>query len=506
MQVKAILTDRANQYQKKPAIIFKDSTISFQQMDEQVCKVANGLRSQGVKKADKVAVYLPNIPPYIISYLSLYSLGAVVVPLDFMLTNQDVINFINHSESTALITMEKKGCDLNKIKTACPQLIAIISCGSKTEAVSATWESLMQESGDFQAEEVTEDDDASIFYTSGSTGKPKGVLLTYAHLDNPVETISQYLEVTDQDSYLCAGVPFSHIGGLDYMLFMLFFGSTLYLMDRFHPFETIKNIQAHKPTILCIVPAMFYAILSIKNCEEFDLSSLRYAAVFGAPSAPPLLKRFSMLCPNASLVNGWGMTETSAPNTFSPKNIDKINSIGHFGVNLDARIVDQNGDNVQLNGKGELIVKGKALMKEYFKEKELTRQSLTDDGWFKTGDIATKDQDGLFYIVGRIKEMIKVGGEIVMAPEVEAILQHHPAISEVAVIGIPDKLRGEVVKAFVVLKEGQATDEAQLKYFSREKMAHFKVPHQFEIRSQLPKNRTGKIDKENLKKEMMQVS
>jgi len=296
------------------------------------------------------------------------------------------------------------------------------------------------------------------------------------------------------------------VGGLDYILFMLFFGSTLVLNDRFQPLEALRSIERYRPTIFCIVPSMFVALLSLKDVERFDLTSLRHLVVFGAPSSPALLKRFHQLCPNARLSNGWGMTETAAPNTYSPEDPSKINSIGPFGVGMEARVVSEEGQSLPDGEQGELWVRGQAVMAGYYRDDDLTRQTITPDGWLKTGDIARKDPDGNFYLTGRKKEMIKVAGEIVMAPEIEDILHRHPDVREVAVIGSPDALRGEVPRAFVVLKEGHAGGIDDLKSFARKNLAHFKIPASIEVLDGLPKNRTGKIDKEALKQKISGLS
>ena len=503
MNVKFLLADRAARYPSKPAVIFMGESITFSELYENTLQFADGLCSREVKKGDKVAIYLPNCPEYIYSYLALFSIGAAVVPLDFMLTQGEIINFINHSDSITLIAQERKGVDFQEIRNACKNLKNITQSHELKKPNDATD---ISSEGDVTAkrirplkgDNVTEEDCAAIFYTSGSTGHPKGVLLTYGHLDNPIKCISHSLHTTDKDSYLCAGVPFSHVGGLDYMLFMLYFGSTLILMDRFHPLEALKNIEAYKPTIFCVVPAMFVAILSLKECEKFDLSSLHYPVVFGAPSSPHLLQKFHELCPNATLLNGWGMTETAAPNTYSPPDISKIHSIGPFGVDMEGKIVDEEGNSLSPGQKGELWVKGKAVMVGYYKEEALTKEVITEDGWLKTGDIAYRDKEGLFYLAGRKKEMIKVAGEIVFAPEVEDILHRHPKVKEVAVIGIAHELRGEVPKAFVVPKENEPLTAEELRAFCRGYMAHFKIPHVFEFRSQLPKTLSGKIDKSQL--------
>ncbi|MFH1902263.1 MAG: class I adenylate-forming enzyme family protein, partial [Candidatus Omnitrophota bacterium] len=456
-------------------------------------------------------IFLPNTPEAIFTFLAGFSIGGVLVPLDFMLTENEVINFINHSQAKILVTQIKKEIDLEKINEQCPTLKKIIiqGTGYRAESIEQKAEG-MEESFSFWSKAVEEtssqvpsveidgSDPSAIFYTSGSTGHPKGVEFTYKHFDNSPKVINHFLRVCEKDIFLCGGVPFSHVGGFGYILLLLEFGSGLVLMERFHPLEFLKNIQRHKVTIFCIVPAMYVAILSLKVYDKFDLSSLRVAVVFGAPSAPSLLKRFHQACPDAQVLNGWGMTETAAPNTFSPPDENKIDSIGKFTLDMEVKIVDEEGNNLGPEAEGELQVRGEAVMSGYYKEPQLTKEVLTEDGWLKTGDIAKFDSNGLYYLVGRKKDMIKVAGEIVFSCEVEEKIHRHPKIKEAAVVGVPDSLRGEVPKAFIVLEEEAVLFEQELRDFLKQHLAHFKIPHHFEFVKELPKTRTGKVDKVKL--------
>jgi len=299
---------------------------------------------------------------------------------------------------------------------------------------------------------------------------------------------------------LCA-LPLSHIAGLIYFQNSILFGITLVLMDRFHPLEFLKNIEHHKITCFHIVPAMYTAILLLKQIEKFDLSSLRWVVVFGAPSSPEALRRFQQYCPNAQLLNGWGMTETCPPNTVTPLGSKKIESVGKPSALCEIRIFDEQDQEVPAGEIGEIVIRGWIVMDGYYKDPEMTSR-MKRNGWLYTGDLGRFDREGFLYIMGRKKEMIKVAGQIVYAPEVEAAFQKHEAVAEAAVIGVPDSLRGETVKAFVVLKDSIKMTPEDLRYFAREHLAHFKVPQTIEIRESLPKNRTGKIDKELLKQEI----
>ncbi len=497
MNFKEFIIRKAQIHPSKPAVVFKGRKVDFRSLKDNVFKLANFLESQGIKDSKKVAVFLPNNLEAVYSYLGVLSTGATLVPFDFMLTEEEIINFVNHSSSEVLIIHPKKGLDLNRIKELCPSLREIITSRDAGGFISI--DKILRESASHvTTSDFNEDGLSCILYTSGSTGHPKGVMLSYRHLDNPINTISYFLDISERDVIFCAGVPFSHLGGFDCILLMLYFGQSMVLLERFSPLEVLRLIEKYKVTLMWMVPSMYVAILSLKDYTRFDLSSLRYVVVFGAPSSPLLLKRFHKACPNAYLLNGWGMTETSAPNCILPAGIEKIESIGKFHSSMEAKIVDEQGKFLGPEERGELWVKGKAVMLGYYKEPQLTKEVLTEEGWLKTGDIAYYDRDGLFYIVGRKKDMLKVAGEIVFTPEVEEKIHLHPKVREVAVIGVPDKLRGEVPKAFVVVKEGEILTADELKSFLKEHLAHFKIPHYVEFVEGLPKTRSGKIDKAKL--------
>lgn len=500
MDIQALLIKQAKLFPEKPAVIFEGQSANFPRLKENSFKLANYLLNLGIKKGDKVAVFMPNLPETVISFLGVFSAGAGLIPLDFMSAQEEVVNFINHSQAKVLITLPKKEVDLEEVKIRCVSLKEIIVCGEKAEGAITFAGILAEGLSAAPPADIDEDSLSSIFYTSGSTGQPKGVMLTYRHFNSPVQCITHYLPLSCEDRILCGGIPFSHLGGLDYILLMLYFGQTLVLMPRFHPWEFLKNIGRYKISLFWTVPAMYVAMMSLKAYDKFDLSSLKYAVVFGAPSSPALLEKFREICPGAHLINGWGMTETSAPNCFLPPGIDKIESIGKFPPGMEAKVVDERGSAQAAGQTGELWVRGAGVMAGYYQAPDLTREVLTADGWLKTGDIAKFDEDGLFYIAGRKKDMIKVAGEIVFSAEVEEKIQRHPKVKEAAVIGVFDKLRGEVPKAYVVFQEEESLEEPELKDFLKAHLAHFKIPHYFEFIDALPKNRTGKVDKPALQK------
>ncbi len=497
MDVVAILEEKAKTYSHKPALIFTAQPITFSQLRDFSFRFADSLKNLGIKKGDKVAIYLPNWPEYIYSYLAIWSIGATAVPLDFMLTEEELLSCILHSEATILIAKSKPTVSLSALKQKCPTLKEIILCHeSSTDFLS--FEELLKQGKNIAPQVKIQDKDyAIIFYTSGTTGKPKGVLVNYLQLGAPAKAMGCFVDLSDKDIVLCA-LPFSHLGGLVYLQNNIYFGLTVVLMERFIPLEFLKNIQNYKVSCFWIVPSMYYAFLQLKEFENLDLSSLRWIVSFGAASSPDALRRFHQYCPQAHFLNGWGLTETNAPTTVIPMGSKKLESIGKPPLWIEVKVFDENDKELPLGEVGEIVVRGWVVTDGYYKDPQATAEAIRG-GWFHTGDLGKFDSEGYLYIVGRIKEMIKVGGEIVFELEIENAVHKHPDIAEAAVIGVPDKLRGEIPKAFVVLKEGSKLNEADLRYFCRQHLAHFKIPHYFEFITALPKNRAGKIDKEKLR-------
>ena len=499
--MRTVLEQASRCYGKKPALIYRDQPVSFEDVLTNTNKLANVLTAMGVGPGDKVAFYLPNNPLYVYGYLAAFTLGAVGVPLDFMLTQEELRSCLDHSETKVLIAFSKPEVDVAVLLQQVPSLKDVLLWDKDIPTDVKNGAELMdQASNQFIAVDPDPEDLALIMYTSGTTGRPKGIMLTYRHLKGSPEAMKHFVDLTDRDVKLAA-IPLSHVGGFIYIQNCLHFGITVVLMDRFNPYKFLEYIRQYRVTCFHIVPAMYTAMLCVKQIEQYDLSSLRWVVVFGAPSSPEMMERFHRYCPNARLLNGWGMTETCPPNTVTPLDSDNIVSVGKPAPHCEIRVVDEKGRPVPTGGVGEVTLRGWVVMKGYYKDEETTRQTIRD-GWLYTGDLGRFDEDGFLYIVGRKKEMIKVGGQLVHAFEVEAAFYKHPDVAEAAVVGAPDALRGEVVRAVVVLREGASLTEEDLRYFVKDRLAHFKVPQSVEIRSSLPKNRTGKVDKARLRQEV----
>ncbi|MBU0709658.1 MAG: long-chain fatty acid--CoA ligase, partial [Candidatus Omnitrophica bacterium] len=286
MNIAQLLESQAQKYQDRPALIFKNHPVSFSQLRDNSYKLTDSLIKLGVKKGDKIAIYLPNCPEYIYSYLAIWSIGATAVPLDFMLTEAELASCMSHSETKILITKSKPNLSLAELKKKCNSLKEIVLIREKKEEFLSFDDLLAGGSDKIQKNDILDKDLACIFYTSGTTGKPKGVLCNYRQIGAPDKAMAHAVGLNDRDIALCGALPFSHLGGLVFINCMVFLGSQVILMDRFIPLEFLKNLQDHKVTCFWLVPSMYYAILQLKEFETYDLSNLKWVVSFGAPSSP----------------------------------------------------------------------------------------------------------------------------------------------------------------------------------------------------------------------------
>jgi acyl-CoA synthetase (AMP-forming)/AMP-acid ligase II len=494
MNVVGQLEKWSKKFPHKSAIVFRDQSITYRQLRDNTFKLCAKFSQLGLKKGESVAIYLANSPEYIYSYLAIFSLGLIAVPLDFMLTEDELRTCLSHCKAGVLIAQAKEGVSVENLIRALPSLKKIILPQELARILN-------KKSVSAPRAKISAKDYSLIVYSSGTTGRPKGILWNYRHLDSGPKTLAYFAQINHNFTMLCC-LPFSHGGGLVFIQSLVAFGITLVVMERFVPLDFLKNIQKYKVNVFFLVPSMYYVLLSLKELSGFDLSSLKWITCFGAASSAATIKKFRRFCPQATYHHGWGMMETAPPNVVLPAGSDKIDSIGKAAPWFEVKIVDEQDKEVRRGEIGQLIVRGWPVMEGYYKDAKLTRQVMKN-GWLHTGDLAKMDKEGFIYILGRITERIKVGGLLVYASEVEVALLKHPRIREAAVIGVPDKLRGEVPRAFMVLKNGNSVDNREIRYFCRRHLAHFKIPRYFELMPALPKTGSGKIDKEKLRSEFI---
>jgi len=487
MDVYKTFLKTASEYKDKPALVFEGDVITFLNALKYVNRIGNALKELGLKRGEKLAIYLPNCPEYVFFYLATFGLGATVVPLDITAPREELINILKHVEASILIASANEALE---IKNYVPSLKAVIT--NVDEIIKSDSEKTLPGRG-------SEEDIAVIIYTSGTTGRQKGVVLTYRHLDFPVMTLDYFGYLDKFNSMLCP-VPFSHEGGLVYILFHISNGSTLVINERFIPAKFLRDIESYNVELTFVPPAMLEALLRSSEIDKVSLKSLKYIIFFGAPGRPTLLKEFEERFPHIRGVTGWGLTESSAPNVIVPIDapLEKRFKKGILGKPvpwIDIKIIDNKGNPLPNGQIGEILLKGWVIMKGYYNEPELTKEVLRD-GWLYTGDLGYLDEDGYLYIAGRKKDVIITGGLNVYANEVEFVISSHPKVAEVAVVGVPDSLRGEVVKAVIVPK-GNIKREEIISY-CRKRLAGYKVPRIIEFRENLPKTASGKIKKAGL--------
>ncbi len=518
-----ILERTAENYPDRPAIVFNNWTVSYKKLKRLVDLTAANLKKNGVKPGDRVAVMLPNCPQTVISYWACLKIGAVVVMTNPLYMEKELVHHFNDSEAKTLITLNLLWKRINGLKDKlnlkrifvtsiadCLRfpLNILYSIKSKREYKLGPipydgknvlpWKSLLARAPIEPAHPVDPVKDlAALQYTGGTTGVSKGVMLTHANLGYNAQQAKAVLHTIKETGEVMLGLlPFFHIYGLTVCVnFGTLIGATLVPMAKFVPLDVLKTIHKKRPTIFPCAPSIFIALLQQKNLEKYDLSSVRYCVSGSAPMPVPVMEKFNSLSSGANIVEGFGLTEAAPITHLNPlRGNSKNGSIGLPFPDTDAAIVDMEVGSVPLPpGKiGELVVRGPQVMQGYWNRPDETA-SVLRNGWLYTGDIAYMDEEGYFFIVDRKKDLIITAGYNVYPREIDEVLHEHPAVKEAVSVGITHPTRGEIIKAYIVLKEGETLTKTDVIAFCREKLANYKVPKQVEFRDDLPKSIVGKV-------------
>ncbi len=522
MLIHELLEKHATETPDKEALVLRERRVSYAEYHENVNRVANGMLSLGVKRGDKVALYIGNMPEFMYCYIAAASIGAAAVPVATRFAAQEAQFVVDNSDSRFLIMVPKYG-ETNFIDIArqfipdCPKLEKVIVIGEDEDVSkingAISGKILFQPLGADSIEKlnkaravVEEDDTAFMVYTSGTTGVPKAAMLTHKNLISYVRGQIKASDVNASDRLLL-DIPVNHVGGgVMAIMSMLYVGGTLVMLDAFVPEEVLRTVEKERITIMGQVPAQYILLMMVPDFDKYDLSSLRIAVVSAAPCPPEVFRqakdKFGIY-----LTNGYGLSEVSGAITFTRVDEDSFErlseSVGKPNEGIEIRIKDDKGNDLPVGNEGEICIKGDAVMKGYYKMPDETALVMTDDGFFRTGDIGKMDEDGYLYILGRKKEMYIRGGENVYPPEVEEVLQKHPKVLFAAVIGVPDPVMGEEGKAFIVPQPGvDKPSEEELRSWCREHLAGYKVPKYFEFRDSLPLTPLGKVMKKELYKEV----
>ena len=496
---------------EKTAYHFLGKGTSYGELEQTIARFAGALEDLGVQKGDHIAFLLGNTPHFIISLYASMRIGAVAIPVNPIYTPDEISYILKNGDVKVVIALDMLLPLVEAGVQGLPQVEHYIVCettpdiGEKFAALSDAAKAktklftqvLAGATRSVDPVEVSPDDTAIILYTSGTTGHPKGAMLTHNNLYSNARDIGDYLKMTNEDRVI-ATLPVFHVFALTVVVNApLTRGATILLAPRFSPAEIFDLAAAYKATVFAGVPTMFNFLYQFEDGDVSAFSNLRLAISGGSSLPVSLLHNFEQKF-NVRVSEGYGLSEASPVTCFNPIDRErKAGSIGQSIVNVENKVVDENGDEVPVGEVGELIVRGPNVMKGYYKLPEDTAVAIRD-GWLYTGDLARKDEEDYFYIVDRKKDLIIVGGYNVYPREVEEVLYSHNGIVEAAVVGFPDPDFGEAVHAYVVLKDPAVTVE-NIKEYCAKHIVKYKVPTVIEILDELPKNTTGKILRRTLK-------
>ena len=528
-----ILDRTAKQFPEKTALIFQGFTLSFRQLKDMVDRFAACLTAFGVKQGDAVALLLPNVIPCVVAYFAILKIGAISVMNNPLYSDPELDHQFNDSGAKVLVTLDLLGnrmIDLRP-KTKIKQIVytsigdylpfpknLLFPLVAKKKKLAADvkaatdvfkWKDCIAKyAPNPPAVKIGFEDVAMYQYTGGTTGVSKGVMLTHANLSKQVQQLKAWFPAFNNGTEIMLGaLPYFHVFGLSVsMNFSIHMGFAQILVPRPQPEPLLESIRNFRPTFAPLVPTMYIGMLNHPDLKKTNMSCIKGAFSGSAPLPVEVIHDFEKAT-GAVIVEGFGMTETTPVTHVNPFHggARKVGSIGVPISDTLCRIVDlEDGvKDMPIGERGELIVKGPQIMKGYRGMPEETANTLKD-GWIYTGDIATMDEDGYFYIVDRKKDMIISGGFNVYPRDIDEIYYDHPKVQEACSIGIPDPKRGENVKLFIVLKEGETATQEEMIEFGKTKLAAFKLPTEVEFRKELPKTNVGKILRKQLKADEME--
>jgi len=508
LNLASIVRSSARTYPDRVAVIIGERRITYQQLDAMARRFAGALQGLGVEPGKHVALMLPNVPQFIIAYFGAHYAGCPVVPLNVLLTANEVAYHLRDSDAVALVAWEgmleaaRPGFDR---VDHCRHLIVAKADPTNLAAEPGTQNLSALIAGATPVEDLPPtqpDDTAVILYTSGTTGQPKGAELTHYNLFyNALYSRTKLLEVSTESVALVTLPLFHSFGQTVLQNAVLGAGGTLVLLPRFSPDDAFGLMQAHRVTVFAGVPTMYFALLHHPDAGRYDIGSLRRCISGGSAMPVEVMKAFDEKY-GVNILEGYGLSETSPVASFNQ--LDRPKKPGSIGLpiqDVEFRLVDESGKVVTETGvPGEIWIFGPNVMKGYYNKPEANAAAL-EKGWFKTGDVATRDEDGFYFIVDRKKDMIIRGGFNVYPREVEEVLYAHPAVAEAAVVGVPHERHGEEIKAVIALKPGHQATVDDIIEHCKQNLAAYKYPRLVEVRDALPKGATGKILKRVLRDE-----
>jgi len=498
------------------AVIDSNRRLTYRELNDEVEKTATTLINMGVKKGDKLGIWMPNNVEWTVAWFSITAIGGVVIPMDTWYKPAEAEYILGHSDSVGVFINDRSGradyiAMMNEIWPKLPALKSVIVNGEPAEGMLSFDEIIRNTEIDRKAvderrKENDIDDVAFILYTSGTTGKPKGAMLSYHNITKNAKAMADILFAKKEDKLLVP-VPFSHCFGNVLSITMASVaGMSMYAMSAFDPEEALRVIETEKCTMINGVPTMFVRMLEVLDRKHYDTTSLRTGAMAGAPCPIDIMKGTieRMHC-NVSIA--YGLTEASPLITmtrFDDPIEKRVETVGRPIPDVEVRIVDDDRNPLPVGEMGELACRGYNVMKGYYKMPEATAETIDEEGWLYSGDLAVRDDEGYISIVGRKKDMVIVGGFNVYPRELEEFYIAHPKILDVAVVGVPDHDLGEIVAAAVIPAPGLEITPQEVVDYSYGKVASAKVPRFVMITDSLPISGRGKVQKFILRKQFQE--
>lgn len=495
-----MLRDSADRLKDKTAVIFQKTFFSYAQIEFFSNQISYFLRKKGIKSGDRVGLYCINSPWFVASYFGILKTGAVAVPINLLLSPEEIQFILSDSEAAGLIYFEGFEKNIEQIRDSLPNLRFLVAAGKPGIPESTPLgEILKTEPAECEIPKLNQKEDvAAILYTSGTTGTPKGAMLTHRNLLFNVNSVLQILQVNENDVFLTVLPLFHAFGATAGMITPLAAGAAIAAVPKFVAGEVAHVIRETKSTIFLGVPSMYKLFAGLPDERTPDFRSLRFGISGGDAMPAGVLKQFEEKF-GALIYEGDGPTECSPVTAVNPiGGKRKLCSIGKPVQGVEMKIVDDNGGELKNGEIGEILVRGDNVMKGYFKRPEETKESFFGE-WFRTGDLGYRDEEAYFYIVDRKKDMIIVSGMNVYPRMLENIICRHPSVLEAAVIPEPHSLHGEVPRAVIVLKPGASATRKELLHFCSEHLGRHEIPRIIEIVQELPKTPTGKVLKRLLK-------
>ena len=485
----SLLDQAVADHPDRPALRMDDLVLTYAQLHQAAGRMSTRLAGAGIGPGDRVGIMLPNVPAFPIAFYGALAAGAVVVPMNPLLKSREVGYYLSDSGAKVVLAWDTAAGEAAK-GAADAGAQAITVAAPDAGDVLAGQDPASGQSG---RRVRGDDDDAVILYTSGTTGKPKGAQLTHANLVRNAELTARTLLQSNPGDVLMGCLPLFHVFGLTCGLnAAIATGSMLTLLPRFDPAKALEIIKRDAVTIFEGVPTMYAAILHHPGADPAMTASLRVCVSGGAAMPVEILRGFEEKF-GCVILEGYGLSETSPVASFNhPDQVRKPGSIGTPVEGVQMRLVDDEGRSVPEGEIGEIAIRGHNVMKGYWGNPKATAETMTE-GWFRTGDLAKVDSDGYYHIVDRKKDLIIRGGYNVYPREIEEVLHEHPAVAEVAVIGIPHAELGEEVAVAVALKPGATATPDELRSFVKDRVAAYKYPRQVWLVESLPKGPTGKI-------------